>query len=178
MSFLPNIMLLIPCQLSTPAIDTGQLLELAFSHSILLCQDNSSYLHQAMRQNWRRIYTPLLPPPQEWDLGRDLRDLSLNSTPTTDLLKEIKCFALHGSQREWHHGLAKVVFSTLQIPSASLQCTRCHPKHVQFGSPSPTSKHILSTHPFQQQVLQTGKSITPTIFPLVQACTHLHGRDK
>lgn len=152
-------MLLISCQLSTQATDTGKLFGPILTQFFCVKAASLSCLHHKMRQNWRRIFHPS--PSSSFRNGiwaRTPETLTLTLPQFTDLLKEIKCFALHESQREWHHGLAQVVFSTLQISSASLQCTRDAILNTcNLGAPYPLSKHILSTHPFQQQVLQTGK---------------------
>lgn len=177
-SFLPNTMPLIPCQLShrhRAALNAGLFsLNSSVSRQPLLSPPgNETELEENL--------PPLSFPSLRNGIGaRTLETLAQTLPQSTDLLKEIKCFALRESQREWHHRLAQVVFSTLQIPLPVCGAhTGCHPHYTRaMWEPSLTSKHALSTCPFQQQVLQTGKSVTPTMVPPVQACTPLPRGDK
>lgn len=112
------------------------------------------------------LNTRLLPPLRNGIWARTPEILAQTPPQATDLLKEIKCFALRESQREWHHGLAQVVFSTLQISSASLQCTHDAILNTcNLGAPHPlpnTSCQLTLSN----SRLQTGKYITPTTFSL------------
>lgn len=105
MSFSPSTTPPTPCQLSTPARHGA-------APSAGLCSLSSpvprqSPIHQAMRQELEKDLPPLSSPSLRKGIwARTSETLAQTLPQSTDLLKEIKCFALHEPQRERHPGLA------------------------------------------------------------------------
>lgn len=119
MSFSPSTVLLIPCHLSTPARDT--ILTQFFSVKV-------APLASTRRgdKTGEESSIPSFPIPQEWEWAGTPETLAQALPQSTDLLKEIKCFAPHEPQRQWHQGLAQGVDPLLLDTSNTLCPSALH----------------------------------------------------